>query len=238
MRLLRHLKWVYLKRFCVIRYFFEDEGVKKFHAQWFTHSSKTLLQEAGHPNALYLMLSECSDVEIDAISQKCNVRELPMDSFQPDESTLDDDNDFHSGYTVSFRRASCDTDYGPADFCSTASSPVSFGFQTRTLNYFSASATTISSALLAVTRNAHRISLIHEPFEMASLIMISTIIRVTLHISQQAITVSIRLVRLRTIKLKGAGASKLSLDSLGVTMTLPGRLAVVLISQKEPLLTT
>ncbi|KAG2037322.1 S-adenosyl-L-methionine-dependent methyltransferase [Suillus americanus] len=83
--------------FCIIRYFFEDEGVKKFHAQWFTHSSKTLLQEAGHSHALYLMLSECSDVEIDAISQKCNVRELPMDSFQPDESTLDDDNDFHSG---------------------------------------------------------------------------------------------------------------------------------------------
>ncbi|KAG1743398.1 S-adenosyl-L-methionine-dependent methyltransferase [Suillus lakei] len=83
--------------FCIIRYFFEDEGVKKFHAQWFTHSSKTLLQEAGHSHALYLMLSECSDVEIDAISQKCNVRELPMDSFQPDESTLEDDNDFHSG---------------------------------------------------------------------------------------------------------------------------------------------
>ncbi|KAG1798810.1 hypothetical protein EV424DRAFT_1440198 [Suillus variegatus] len=83
--------------FCMIRYFFEDEGVKKFHAQWFTHSSKTLLQEAGHPHALYLMLSECNDVEIDAISQKCDVRELPMDSFQPDESTLDDDNDFHYG---------------------------------------------------------------------------------------------------------------------------------------------
>ncbi|KAG2063855.1 S-adenosyl-L-methionine-dependent methyltransferase [Suillus decipiens] len=83
--------------FCMVRYFFEDEGVKKFHAQWFTHSSKTLLQEAGHPHALYLMLSECSDVEIDAISQKCNVRELPMDSFQPDESTLHDDNDFHYG---------------------------------------------------------------------------------------------------------------------------------------------
>ncbi|KAG1724751.1 S-adenosyl-L-methionine-dependent methyltransferase [Suillus paluster] len=83
--------------FCKIRYFFEDEGVKKFHAQWFTHSSKTLLQEAGHSHALYLMISDCSDVEIDAISRKCNVRELPMDSVQPDESTLEEDNDFHSG---------------------------------------------------------------------------------------------------------------------------------------------
>jgi hypothetical protein len=184
------------------------------------------------------MLSECSDVEIDAISQKCNVRELPMDSCQPDESTLDDDNDFHSGYAASFRHASCDTDRGPADLCSTASSLVSFGFQTRKLKHFSASATTISSALLAVTRNAHRISLIHEPFEMASLIMMSTIIRVTLRISQQAITVSIRLLRSRTIKLKRAGAPKLSLDSLGVAMTLSGRLAVALISQKEPILTT
>jgi hypothetical protein len=222
----------------VIRYFFEDEGIKKFHAQWFTHSSKTLLQEAGHSHALYLMLSECSDVEIDAISQKCNVRELPMDSFQPDESTLDDDNDFHSGYAASFSSAACDTDRGSADLCSIASSPVSFGFQTWKLKHFSASATTISSASLAVTRNAHRILLIHEPFEMASLIMMSTIIRVILRIFQRAIIVSIKLVRLRASKSKRAGALKSSLDSLGATMTLSGRLAVALISQKEPLLTT
>jgi hypothetical protein len=221
----------------MIRYFFEDEGVKKFHAQWFTHSSKTLLQEAGHSHALYLMLSECSDVEIDAISQKCNVRELPMDNFQPDESTLDDDNDFHSGY-ANFSSASCDTEHSPADLCSTASSPVSFDFQTWKLKHFSASATTISSASLAVTRNAHRISLIHELFEVASLTMMSTIIRVTSCISQRAIIVSIKLVRSRTSKLKRAGALKLLLDSLGATMTLSGKSAVALINQKEPLLTT
>ena len=103
-------------RFCIIRYFFEDDdGVKKFHAQWFTHSSKTLLQQAGHSHALYLMLCECSDVEIDAISQKCNVRDLPMDSFQPDESSLKDDNDFHSGY---------------ASFCSSVPYNIKKGLQT------------------------------------------------------------------------------------------------------------
>ncbi|KAG0701501.1 hypothetical protein DFH29DRAFT_926226 [Suillus ampliporus] len=104
--------------FCMIRYFFEDdEGVKKFHAQWFTHSSKTLLQQAGHSHALYLMLSDCSDVDIDAISQKCNVRELPMDSCQPDESTLEVDNDFHAGYAASYVSASCNTERA-AGLCS------------------------------------------------------------------------------------------------------------------------
>ncbi|KAG1855661.1 hypothetical protein DFJ58DRAFT_841089 [Suillus subalutaceus] len=86
--------------FCLIWYFFEDnEGIKKFHAQWFMHSSKTLLQEVGHSHALYLMLSDCSDVEVEAISQKCNVHELAKDSFQPDESTLEEDNNFHFGFS-------------------------------------------------------------------------------------------------------------------------------------------
>jgi DNA (cytosine-5)-methyltransferase 1 len=102
-----------LKRFCIIRYFFEDDdGVKKFHAQWFTHSSKTLLQQAGHSHALYLMICDCSDVEIDAISQKCNVRDLPMDGFQPDESNIKDDNDFHSGYAASYSDVSCNIEHG------------------------------------------------------------------------------------------------------------------------------
>jgi hypothetical protein len=181
------------------------------------------------------MLSECSDVEIDAISQECNVRELPMDSFQPDESTLDDDNDVHSGYSA-LSSASCDTEHSPADLYSTASSPLDS--QTWKLKHFSASATTISSASLAVTRNTHRISLIHELFKVASLTMMSTIIRVTLCISQRGIIVSIKLVRSRTSKLNRAGALKSLLDSLGATMTLSGKSAVALISQKEPLLTT
>lgn len=87
---------------------------------------------------------------------------------------------FHSGYVVSLRRASCDADCGPADSCLTASSPVSFGLRTPKLKHFSASAMTISSALLAVARNAHRISPTHEPFEMALLVMMSTIVRATL----------------------------------------------------------
>ncbi|KAG2133739.1 S-adenosyl-L-methionine-dependent methyltransferase [Suillus clintonianus] len=127
--------------FCMIRYFFEDdEGVKKFHAQWFTHSSKTLLQEAGHSHALYLMLSDCSDVEIDAISQKCNVRELPMDSFQPDESTLDDDNDFHSGLMFnslesSFVRLSDLETQTLLSFCDDHKQCLACGYKERASNF-------------------------------------------------------------------------------------------------------
>ncbi|KAG1888093.1 hypothetical protein F4604DRAFT_1916001 [Suillus subluteus] len=118
--------------FCLIQYFFEDdEGVKKFHAQWFTHSSKTLLQEVGHSHALYLMLSNCSDVEVEAISQKCNVHELAKDSFQPDESTLEEDNNFHFGYATSYSSASCYyAKYNHPDLRSTVSTPVSFSSQT------------------------------------------------------------------------------------------------------------
>ena len=53
-----------LPRFCKINYFFEvSSGPRKgwgkfFHAQWLVHGSKTLLQEASHPRALY-WLNEC-----------------------------------------------------------------------------------------------------------------------------------------------------------------------------------
>ncbi|OJA16031.1 hypothetical protein AZE42_04288 [Rhizopogon vesiculosus] len=126
--------------FCIIRYFFEDHGVKKFHAQWFTHSSKTLLQQAGHSHALYLMLCDCSDVEIDAISQKCNVRDLPMDNFQPDESNLKDDNDFHSGLLFnsldsSFIRLSDQEIQTLLTFCDDHKQCLACGFKERKSNF-------------------------------------------------------------------------------------------------------
>ncbi|KAH7889609.1 S-adenosyl-L-methionine-dependent methyltransferase [Phlebopus sp. FC_14] len=83
--------------FCRIRYLFQDKGRKKFHGQWLTHSSKTLLQELGHANALYLMLSDCEDIDIEAISQKCNVRELNEDALEPEETADTEENDFFSG---------------------------------------------------------------------------------------------------------------------------------------------
>ncbi|KAG0701495.1 hypothetical protein DFH29DRAFT_1000139 [Suillus ampliporus] len=127
--------------FCMIRYFFEDdEGVKKFHAQWFTHSSKTLLQQAGHSHALYLMLSDCSDVDIDAISQKCNVRELPMDNCQPDESTLEVDNDFHTGLMFnsvdsSFVRLSDLDTQTLLSFCDDHKQCLACGYKERASNF-------------------------------------------------------------------------------------------------------
>ncbi|KAG2029571.1 S-adenosyl-L-methionine-dependent methyltransferase, partial [Suillus americanus] len=126
--------------FCLIRYFFEDdEGVKKFHAQWFTHSSKTLLQEVGHSHGLYLMLSDCSDVEVEAISQKCNVHELAMDSFQPDESTLEEDNNFHFGLTFnsfdsSFIRLSDLETQTLLSFCDAHKQCLACGHKERILN--------------------------------------------------------------------------------------------------------
>ncbi|KIJ10522.1 cytosine-5--methyltransferase [Paxillus involutus ATCC 200175] len=81
--------------FCRIRYLFQDErGNKKFHGQWLTHSSKSLLQELGHSQALYLMLTDCADIDIDAISQKCNVQELDPDAPEPIEADVTKENDF------------------------------------------------------------------------------------------------------------------------------------------------
>ncbi|KAF9246401.1 hypothetical protein BU15DRAFT_70495 [Melanogaster broomeanus] len=84
--------------FCRIRYLFQDKkGNKMFHGQWLTHSSKTVLQELGHSQALYLMLTDCEDIDIDAISQKCNVRELSPDIPEPVEVNVTEENDFFTG---------------------------------------------------------------------------------------------------------------------------------------------
>ncbi|KAL4067750.1 hypothetical protein V8B97DRAFT_1915370 [Scleroderma yunnanense] len=82
--------------FCRIRYLFQDKsGRKRFHAQWLTHSSKTLLQEVGHPQALYLMLNECENIDVDAICQMCHVQELDPDVHEPNEANITEENDFH-----------------------------------------------------------------------------------------------------------------------------------------------
>ncbi|KAG9318606.1 hypothetical protein JVU11DRAFT_699 [Chiua virens] len=84
--------------FCRICYLFEDErGHKMFHGQWLTHSSKTVLQELGHSQALYLMLTDCEDIDIDAISQKCNERELDLDTPEPIDGSASEENDFFTG---------------------------------------------------------------------------------------------------------------------------------------------
>lgn len=69
-----------------------------FHGQWLTHSSKTVLQELGHSQALYLMLTDCEDIHIDAISQICSVRELDLDTPETIDGNASEENDFFTGY--------------------------------------------------------------------------------------------------------------------------------------------
>ncbi|EGO21115.1 hypothetical protein SERLADRAFT_417509 [Serpula lacrymans var. lacrymans S7.9] len=84
--------------FCVIQYLFEtSDGHKRFHAQWLAHSSKTLLQETGHPHALFLMTTDCEDIDLEAISQKCNIRQLSVEQDEPPENSFTQENDFFSG---------------------------------------------------------------------------------------------------------------------------------------------
>lgn len=71
-----------------------------FHGQWFAHSSKTLLQELGHSQALYLMLTDCEDIHIDAISQKCNVRDLDPNVPEPIDGNASEENDFFTTYDI------------------------------------------------------------------------------------------------------------------------------------------
>ncbi|VDC06694.1 unnamed protein product [Peniophora sp. CBMAI 1063] len=70
--LLAHKNW-----FAQIVCLHDDGGrAPSFHARWFAHSSKTLLQEFSHPNELF-WLKECSDCELTSILQKCELDVLP-----------------------------------------------------------------------------------------------------------------------------------------------------------------
>ncbi|KAF9030701.1 S-adenosyl-L-methionine-dependent methyltransferase [Hymenopellis radicata] len=73
--------------FCRICYFFEDKESKMFHAQWFDHSSRTLLQELGHSKALFLLQS-CEDLKLATIVQKVHVDYIrDCDAKEPEDRT-------------------------------------------------------------------------------------------------------------------------------------------------------
>ncbi|KAF8201752.1 C5-DNA-methyltransferase [Pholiota molesta] len=79
-------------------YFFEPPNgtMKMFHGLWFSHGSKTLLQETSHSKALYL-LGTCDNNPVTTIFKKCNFRIM-----QPGDDEVVDDgshvsNDFHCG---------------------------------------------------------------------------------------------------------------------------------------------
>ncbi len=91
-----------LHRFCRINYFFEEpvegKGWRKFfHAQWLVHGSKTLLQEAAHPRALY-WLNECDDLGLECIYSACNVTILAHGQPEPLEEVTGPENNFFLGY--------------------------------------------------------------------------------------------------------------------------------------------
>lgn len=85
-------------RFARIEHLHDDGGQKpSFHARWFAHSSKTLLQEFSHPNELF-WLKECSDCELSSILQKCTLDVLPTTGAVGEEldgDSLSDDHFFH-----------------------------------------------------------------------------------------------------------------------------------------------
>ncbi|KAJ7578378.1 S-adenosyl-L-methionine-dependent methyltransferase [Mycena floridula] len=83
--------------FCRICYFFEkDDGQKMFHCQWFTHGSKTLLQETAHPTGLYL-LNECDSNPIASIYSKVDVKMLDVVDKEPLEDDDEKSKSFHCG---------------------------------------------------------------------------------------------------------------------------------------------
>ncbi|KAJ7510195.1 S-adenosyl-L-methionine-dependent methyltransferase [Mycena galericulata] len=102
--------------FLQIMYFFDSaKGQKMFHGQWFTHGSRTILQEVTHTQELFL-LHTCDDVPVAAIYQKCRVRFLGDNEVEePDNfkaqtrdyfcqlSYDDDSHDFRSLPTVEER---------------------------------------------------------------------------------------------------------------------------------------
>ncbi|RDB21087.1 DNA (cytosine-5)-methyltransferase 1A [Hypsizygus marmoreus] len=84
--------------FCRICYFFEkvEKGkkVKMFHGQWYTHGSKTILQETAHSKALYLT-NKCEDNPTASIFKKCKITMLGSEEVEPPDDEQPDSNDFH-----------------------------------------------------------------------------------------------------------------------------------------------
>lgn len=73
--------------------------MKMFHGQWYSHGSKTILQETAHSKSLFLM-NKCEDNPTASIFKKCNIRMMSPE----DEEILDDHrpdaNDFHCRYVL------------------------------------------------------------------------------------------------------------------------------------------
>jgi DNA (cytosine-5)-methyltransferase 1 len=88
----------FLRRFCKICYFFEGGGKgaksKMFHAQWYLHGSKTILQETAHSQSLYLT-NTCDDLSAACIFQRCDVRMLEINEMEPIDEAKPESRDFH-----------------------------------------------------------------------------------------------------------------------------------------------
>ncbi|KAI0318825.1 hypothetical protein OF83DRAFT_1291445 [Amylostereum chailletii] len=82
--------------FAKIAYLFEEKGVKSFHAQWFVHGSKTILQELAHPRGLFLYDSRdsCQDLPLSCIYQKCNLHYIPPTAPEPSPDPSGPPNNF------------------------------------------------------------------------------------------------------------------------------------------------
>lgn len=78
-------------RYCEILYLFRvadasGEWRDYLHVRWYAHGSKTILQEASHPHALYLT-SECDDIDAGSVVAKCDVQRLASGDKEPLDST-------------------------------------------------------------------------------------------------------------------------------------------------------
>ncbi|KAF8211838.1 hypothetical protein K438DRAFT_1957642 [Mycena galopus ATCC 62051] len=102
--------------FIRISYFYDhpydeehDEPRKMLHGQWFTHGSRTILQETAHSQELFLM-NECDGIPVASIFRKCEVRFPDIhEAEEPDKSDPEDrsyfcrylyDDEEHSFVTV------------------------------------------------------------------------------------------------------------------------------------------
>ncbi|KAF8588670.1 S-adenosyl-L-methionine-dependent methyltransferase [Ramaria rubella] len=59
---------------------FFDSRRKNFHARWFIHGSKTILEELSHGQELFLSIADgCQDISSDCIISKCKVKRISLD---------------------------------------------------------------------------------------------------------------------------------------------------------------
>ena len=66
---------------------------KMFHAQWYMHGAQIMLQEAAHPQGLFLV-DECDDMPLDTIYQRANIRVLATTEHEPELTESPCHNDF------------------------------------------------------------------------------------------------------------------------------------------------